>query len=61
MLRYVRLCLDVDILGAVKAWGTAGADSVGAEDLYSFLFQGLISDEVEEIVGGEINHGAAIR
>ncbi len=61
MLSYVLLRLDVDILGPVEAWGTAGADAVGAEDLYGLLFQGLVSDKVEEVIGGEVGNGASIR
>lgn len=44
VLRYIGLSLDVNILGAVEARGTAGADTVFAEYLYGFLFEGLVRD-----------------
>lgn len=52
--------LAVDVLRAVEAGGTAWADTVGAEGLDCTLFEGLIVDEVEVVVGREVCHRTAI-
>lgn len=42
------------ILCAVKPWRAARTNSVGAKDLNGFLFQGIIADEIVEVVGSKI-------
>lgn len=52
--------LNVHILRAIETRRTAGSDAVSAEYLYSFLFECFVSDEIVEIVGGQIGDHAAI-
>lgn len=61
MIRYIGLCLDVNILRTVKTWRATRADAVGAEDLNSFLFEDFVRDKIIEVVGGKVCHCAAIR
>lgn len=58
--RDVSLSLDMHVLCAIEAWGTTGPYTIGAESLDGFFFEGLVGDEVVEIVGGEICDGAAV-
>ena len=48
------------ILGSVKPRGAAGANTIVSEDLDSFLFEGLVCDEIVEVIGGEIGDSTAI-
>lgn len=57
---HVRFGAHVDVLGAVEAGGTAGADAVRAKGLDCFLLEGFVGDEVVEVVGGEVGYGAAV-
>ena len=60
MCCYVSLGLNMYILGSVKPRGAAGANAIVSEDLDSFLFEGLVCDEIVEIIGREIGDSTAI-
>ena len=60
MCCYVSLGLNMYILGSVKPRGAAGANTIVSEDLDSFLFEGLVCDEIVEVIGGEIGDSTAI-
>ena len=51
---------DVHVLRAVEAGGAAGADAVGAQGLDGLFFDGVVRDEVVEVVGGEVRDGAVV-
>ena len=52
--------LDVHVLRAVEAGRTAGADAVGPQGLDGFFLEGVVRDEVVEVVGGEVRDGAVV-
>ena len=58
--RDVRLRLLVHVLGAVETWRAAGADAICAEGLDSLFFEDLGGEEVVEVVGCQVRHGAAV-
>ena len=56
----IGLGLHVHVLRAIEAGGSARAHAVGAQCLDGFLLEGLVGDEVVEIVRGEVGNGAAV-
>lgn len=60
MCSYICFGLEMYILCAVKPRRAARANSVGAQDLYGFLFQGFIADKVVKVVRSEVCDSAAI-
>lgn len=56
----VPLNVHVHVLGAIEVGRPASADTIITEDLDSSLFEHLVRDKVEEVVGGKVVDGAAI-
>jgi hypothetical protein len=56
----VGLGLDVHVLVAVEARGSAGTDAVGAQCGNGLLFQNFVGGEIIEIIRGQVGYGAAV-